>query len=196
MSVLASVSFPKVSLPETGNLQQWIRHLAAEGHIAVRNPALLEQEVPVVTQGAMTDASKRAKPSDDFSAFEMVEVQEAMAPPEGYISKKTAAERSVKTSSATTSSAGVELPEGVGSLTNWGNTMCTLPKVKDRKASYSELAADTDQSTIDYLTWVKNNASKSGKMQDFANYLAAINWRETIGSKIPGTNEVRTYKTA
>ena len=60
----------------------------------------------------------------------------------GFEGSMCSAEHSVNVSSPTSSSAGVELPDGVGSLINWGRTMCTPPKVKDRKASYSELAAD------------------------------------------------------
>ena len=80
-------------------MSTWTLRVAADGHIAVRNPALLEQEVPVTTHGAMTDASKRAKPSDAL-VLELVGLHEALAGPLRRVTPRT--------------------PEG--------RRMCTLPK--------------------------------------------------------------------
>lgn len=95
------------------------------------------------------------------------------------------------------------LPEGVVSLTQWGQTLLTLPKYAKLQLSYAQMvekaAVDLEKGDPDlhqYLSWVVNYTStKSLKTLDFAKYLQAIKWnvKTKTGPYFPGSQEVRRF---
>ena len=89
------------------------------------------------------------------------------------------------------------LPEGVESITEWGETWCDLPKVAAMKISYAGLVekAHIDQSMSDYLdrmlTFPKG---KSAKVDDLKAYLEAIQYVKPKTTKVFPGSDIRRLK--
>lgn len=162
-------------LHATGQLEQITRGSEASG-----------PPVPVLpTAGSMHDGSKRRLFDDEeykSAEFEVVEppskvsagkVEQAIIPPKSVQVEK-------KTSGA--------LPEGVTSVIEWGDTVCTLPKYKSGKYTYAAMisVAKTDDEIQDYLKWAKTAGMKSAKLDDLRAYMVAIGFDPvTDGAKPP-----------
>ena len=186
--LVVMASFPKVQIPKFGEIRPVLHHLASEGHIRILNPAILAEEEAPMASGSMSDASKRVKPSDELSAYEVVEHGPKGA---GYVTVESKGGKATPQTSAPV----IKLPEGICSVEMWGKTVCTLPKVKDRKLTYRELSEETEKATTEYLQWLLDNRSKGGKVQDFADYLRAIQWNSSNKlPSYPGTSEARQMK--
>ena len=176
-------------MPE--EVKEWISHLAAQGSLTVNDPQL-----PVVTRGSLTDASKRAKPDSDE------------VPPSSRPSSSTPTLTLTSGAYSTvaspvpwaTSPAEVPLPEGVSSLAEWGRTVCELPKYRAMNWTYSEMCKSSDPEVRDYLGWISDHAHKAGRVKDLSLYLKATNWNPSrrgttkTGMKIPGTSEARRLR--
>ena len=72
-----------------------------------------------------------------------------------------------------------ELPEGIKSIQHWGTTICTLPKVTHKRATYEALVRESegDNEIKSYLNWVMNSNMKSAKLEYLKGYLAASKYR-------------------
>ena len=70
------------------------------------------------------------------------------------------------------------LPVGIQSLTQWGKTVCELPKVTRLEKSYDELMeqARNDKEMASYLSWVYKSKITSKKADDLRAYLEARHW--------------------
>ena len=129
--------------------------------------------------GAMSDGSKRARPSSPAGPAGPPPPQPVRphggAPPPGALRGN---------SSMTTSSVGGgqpldhvvvathELPEGVSSLTHWGQTMINFGKMKSRQISYYDLAIDGSESEVNYKEWVMARVQTgSDQLKDLALFL-------------------------
>jgi hypothetical protein len=171
-------------MPEA--VKEWLSHLAAQGSITVNDPQL-----PITRGGTMSDASKRAKPDSE-------EARPKAVPTLSLSSGSYAA--TTPTTPWASSATEVVLPEGVSSLTEWGRTVCELPKYKAKHWSYSELAQNPDKEVQDYLAWICDHKHKAGRVADLANYLKASSWnvdrRGTYTVRIPGTSDRRRLKEA
>ena len=92
---------------------------------------------------------------------------------------------------------GVELPDGITSIPHWGKTICTLPKVAPKRATYEALVreAENNSETKSYLIWVMNNNMKSAKLDDLKGYLMASKYRPAGDGAINylGTNSIREF---
>ena len=90
----------------------------------------------------------------------------------------------------------VQLPAGVNSVTQWGNTLCVLPKVAALKLSYSELVlrAVEDKEVRSYLdNFVRKYQGTSARVKDLRLYLEAS---QGVGPVLyyEGSSEVRRFK--
>ena len=85
-----------------------------------------------------------------------------------------------------------ELPAGILSFQEWGDTVCELPAVKSLKKTYKELVAE--KSHHDYLLWVlKNGKNKGARCADLRSYLIMGKFASDVPAEIcyPGSTEVR-----
>ena len=92
----------------------------------------------------------------------------------------------------------VSLPAGIVSLSDWGSTVCPLPKVSKLGKTYDELVKDKGYQS--YLLWIQSHGKdRDGKFGEFAAYLAAISYAESVSaqhtsdenSSFPGSTERR-----
>lgn len=92
----------------------------------------------------------------------------------------------------------INLPAGIVSLSDWGSTVCRLPKVSKMGLTYEELVKDKGYQS--YLLWIQSHGkNKDGRFGDFAAYLAAICYAEGVSDKctsdasssFPGSTERR-----
>ena len=179
---MSSKTLP-ADIPKFGEIRPWLHRLAKEGLIVIKDVAILaEPAPPELSHGAMTDAPKRAKPDHAEWVFPS---QAACAAASGG---------DIKKDGYTARSLSPELPPGVTSLEQWGSTVCTLPKIKDRNLCYTEILASKENMILDYVTWIYNNRSKSAKAEDFAKYMDAVKWDKPSQPAIPGTKESRVFK--
>ena len=88
----------------------------------------------------------------------------------------------------------LNLPKGVPSLEKWGQTICSLPKVKEEAPTYLEIA--TLDKYGDYRQWIYNQgATKGARAADLRNYLMAGDFfSQESDVMIPGSNEVRRFR--
>ena len=91
----------------------------------------------------------------------------------------------------------ITLPQGVETITDWGRTICQLPKVEQLGLSYEELVQDRTTHGR-YLNWIyEHGSARGGRLQDFWSYLHAIRYNKmtsTTDCVYPGTSEVRKMK--
>ena len=90
----------------------------------------------------------------------------------------------------------VQLPTGVNSVTQWGNTLCVLPKVAALKLSYSELVlrAVEDKEVRSYLdNFVRKYQGTSARVKDLRLYLEASQGAGPV-LYYEGSSEVRRFK--
>ena len=135
-----------------------------------------------VQTGAMSDSSKRARPSSPTRpagppAPQPVRPQGGATPP--------GANRG-STPVATTGAGGGqpldrvvvathELPDGVSSLTHWGQTVINFGKMKSRQLSYYDLAVDDSETEVNYKEWIMARArTGSDQLKDLALFLRLL----------------------
>ena len=167
------------SLSEQGVLQEALRQI---------------QNMAPSGGSSMNDASKRH--GDDLSEqddFQLIREDE----------KSGGSDQHVQLSEDGVVIRGIKAPEGIDDIETWGRTICTLPKVEKRGASYRELLelAKTSTDMHNYLCWVRKNPQISSKVKDLSDYLKAAGDRMTdehsgipFSGYFPGTTEVRKLK--
>ena len=137
---MSSKTLP-ADIPKFGEIRPWLHRLAKEGLIEIKDVAILaEPAPPELSHGAMTDAPKRAKLDHAEWVFPS---QAACAAASGG---------DIKKDGYTAKSVSPELPPGVTSLEQWGSTVCTLPKIKDRNLCYTEILASKENMILDYMS--------------------------------------------
>lgn len=153
----------------------------------------LNVEDPGNRPGSMHDGCKRrmteacgSEGSVDDTSFSMVNFspQQAPVPPaSGY---------------KATEPTKVKLPPGVESVSHWGKTVCTLPKLADKKLTYEKLVkeAETSQEIKEYLLYCHNHSKQSAKMKDLKDYMIAVNYmpEKSVGAYYPGSTSVREFE--
>eukprot|EP00435_Cladocopium_sp_Y103_P055282 s943_g18.t1 len=181
MSGGAKHSSQPVTAEELRLVQDVLERMQAQGSSGVMPgsaalAALLCFEMAPVMAG-MTDASKRQRDDDLLSSMAESQFSEevgfadagfsvvsspvgkcAKSPQLPVVPKKPVFDEKI------------QLPEGITSLEEWGNTVCELQKVKSDNKTYHELTKDSEYSS--YLTWiVQHGKGKGAKCEDFRNYL-------------------------
>ena len=154
--------------------------------------------------GSMTDAAKRQR-EDNYSEAASSEWSHVQAT--SPRTSKSVGVLKVNDCHGPSAGQGVEpgdagedvsipLPNGISNISMWGRTKCTLPKVEKLGLTYEGLVtiAKTDREMASYVKWLKNRfgdkptesvekgqipKSKMTQGQDFARYLARINWQHT-----------------
>ena len=89
----------------------------------------------------------------------------------------------------------IQLPTGIPRLTEWGCTVCELPRVKGDSKTYHELATDPEYGS--YLNWiVQHGKGKGARCEDFRNYLIFGDFVKSDASSItfPGSSEIRKIR--
>lgn len=78
------------------------------------------------------------------------------------------------------------LPPGVGSMSQWGKTICNMPKVKAEAPSYAEIA--TLEKYAEYRFWVCKQSLhiKTGRCADLRAYLMAVGVEESSFQVVSG----------
>eukprot|EP00435_Cladocopium_sp_Y103_P071184 s61_g36.t3 len=86
------------------------------------------------------------------------------------------------------------LPEGIVSVEQWGKTICTLPKVQNRRLTYEAMVSKSsvDAELKSYLKWVMTSNMKSAKLDDLKGYLLKVKYEVYDAGAVmyPGSAEV------
>ena len=160
--------------------------------------------------GGMSDASKRriSHPDEDFITEAAIrhDVEEAMMEraiarfngDQSPIAPEATSFTVVSESSAWIPAEPMgQLPSDMDSLSEWGRTICELPKVKALKMSYAELlskAEDGDTAMANYLDWVRTYRGPSVRTIGFGKYLVAMDELSGPKTYFPGSHFVRRLK--
>eukprot|EP00435_Cladocopium_sp_Y103_P030061 s1739_g7.t1 len=149
-----------------------------------------------MTSGPMHDGSKRRCPSPPSELTDDADFEHISESPEADYSKQAPVVPSSK-GPIHEMLKKCGLPEGIKSISHWGKTICTLPKVAHRRVTYEALVKEskTDSETKSYLNWVVSSNMKSAKLDDLKGYLQAIKY-SSAGEGIvnyPGTNSIREF---
>eukprot|EP00435_Cladocopium_sp_Y103_P071131 s61_g36.t2 len=87
------------------------------------------------------------------------------------------------------------LPEGIVSVEQWGKTICTLPKVQNRRLTYEAMVSKSsvDAELKSYLKWVMTSNMKSAKLDDLKGYLLKVKYEVYDAGAVmyPGTGSIR-----
>ena len=129
--------------------------------------------------GSMHDGSKRRLCSNESArdhGFEMVNASSGPMPSSTTVhhamgmSEKH--QKPIPPGKASGKEKAVVLPNGISSLTEWGATICTLPKVKSQHLRYHEMLTMSHESKdmCSYLQWVRTSGISSAKVQDLKSY--------------------------
>ena len=133
------------------------------------------------SSGSMHDGSKRLRSLDeDWEAVEAMEAATSYQSPDAALVKDRMEKKPVDQMPIHPVSAGKKcvLPPGISSVSEWGQTLCTLPKYAASKLSYHEMVLD--ESKHGYLTWIlKHGKGRGGRFEDFSSYLEAIDFEKT-----------------
>ena len=155
--------------------------------------------------GSMHDGSKRRLCSNESArdhGFEMVNASSGPMPSSTTVhhamgmSEKH--QKPIPPGKASGKEQAVVLPNGISSLTEWGATICTLPKVKSQHLRYHEMLTMSHESKdmCSYLQWVRTSGISSAKVQDLKSYMEAMNFTPGPSSSsvtYPGTQIVREF---
>lgn len=155
--------------------------------------------------GSMHDGSKRRLCSNESArdhGFEMVNASSGPMPSSTTVhhamgmSEKH--QKPIPPGKASGKEKAVVLPNGISSLTEWGATICTLPKVKSQHLRYHEMLTMSHESKdmCSYLQWVRTSGISSAKVQDLKSYMEAMNFTPGPSSSnvtYPGTQIVREF---
>ena len=187
-------------------LRRAVRRAEAEGRAEEILAMIRTSFGPGPDRQGMTDAAKRLRP-EDFSDWELASEVPKASSPAGYndtASSVLGPHVPWRASMASTTGArgsGHNLPDGVSSLDRWGDTLCVLPKVASKKASYKDLVAEAyeDPEMMGYLTnFVMKHNGPSPKVRDLRQYLEAIHFPNRGGedpvSYLGNSSTVRIYK--
>ena len=188
--------------PVTDEVFALVRSLRASGQLEGIISAIDAQDAHDILQdemwAGMNDSCKRrmsASPIRTTHGFEMVE-------PTGSkqltLKQQPIAPKAQSASKGYGSQAMTQLPDGISSSEEWGRTICSLPKVKDRKLRYHELVqqSKSDTELSDYLVWIKKAGIRSNKVDDLRSYMSYIGHDpEYEARKItyPGSSKAREF---
>lgn len=162
------------------SLERLMGRLQAEGRTDEVLNVLEEAFGTLDRPQAMTDASKRRFDDSDFSDFELADFRCSQAP----------------VAPTTTPYQTTQFPDGVTSLAQWGQTLCTLPKVVGLKLSYAELVelSKSDREIFSYLNvFILSFTGNSAKVKDLQKYLVASGYKPPA-PYYEGSKEVRVFK--
>ena len=128
--------------------------------------------------GAMTDASKRQRSpgSQDHMDPEWQLAEAVEDQTQGRRSRTTVTAMAM----APLEPHARTLPPGITSVQHWGSTICELPKVKSRRATYEELvqASTREDDLKQYMTkFILKHNGPSPKVADFRKYLEYIDFK-------------------
>lgn len=91
-----------------------------------------------------------------------------------------------------------ELPTGVKTLYDWGDTVFTHGKFKDRDLTYAEVRMSSDPEAVSYVKWTLDHCGKNqGWSKDWYEYLKACEKDLSAVRQmplIPGSNLVRVVR--
>ena len=96
-----------------------------------------------------------------------------------------------------TSSPVPPLPPGIKSVEDWGKTVITFGRYKNKDMSYTDLLGSAEEKDKKYIMWIlSRSASAEGQHKDLCNYLEHRCAVDTYGSAsdvpiIPGTHKIR-----
>ena len=206
MSGASKPSDRPVTAEELQMVREVLARMQAQGSSGV-NPcssalaALSSFESSPMLAG-MTDASKRQRDDDLLSHLGEGPMSEEVGFSDaGFSVVSSPAEKCYKSPQMpvaprkTVPDEKIQLPTGIPSLTEWGCTVCELPRVKGDSKTYHELATDPEYSS--YINWiVQHGKGKGARCEDFRNYLIFGDFVKTGASSItfPGSSEIRKIR--
>ena len=155
---------------------------------------LERQSAPVeLSAGSMHDGSKRLRETEEWDAISYdASAEEFMDRLSG--SSLPDKQDPIVLPKDKSEVSKIPFPPGVPSLSDWGSTVCRLPRVNHLNASYEELTRMPDQQP--YLKWVaEHGMSRGGRFEDFALYLKASKLPVLSAEQcFPGTSVIRERK--
>ena len=181
-----------------------VRGLRASGQLENAIAAIDAQDAYDIHQdevwSGMNDSCKRrltSSPGHSTHGFELVEPSgsNSLTPKQQPVTPVTHSAPKVYGGKG---SEKTPLPEGIHSSDEWGRTLCTLPKVKDRKLRYWELVqkSQSDTELSDYLVWIKRAGIRSSKVDDLRGYMSHIGFDPEFEARkitYPGTSSAREF---
>ncbi|CAE7550350.1 unnamed protein product [Symbiodinium microadriaticum] len=89
------------------------------------------------------------------------------------------------------------LPDGVHTMSQWGDTLVDFGKLKGQGWSYDGVACNTSKEICGYRKWILDHVNQmSGPCRDLGNYLLRMQADGRLPgtpNMIPGTDSVRSY---
>lgn len=149
----ANVRALLLAVREEGNMSQLMHQLVNSPPVSAADTA----EFEFVSDGAMTDASKRRFTEDADATVGPPSKQTPVIPGEKKKSK---------------------FPEGIRDLTHWGSTVLTVSKFAKFRMTYLEIYQSTDKEKKEYVSWIQKQRDRDDftpQYQDFVNYVCAMN---------------------
>lgn len=153
--------------------------------------------------GGMSDAAKRHD-MDSGNRLESaskrvttVGGQQCSAHMPNYMSQGSVATPYPSTAKLGEDSKSPGLPEGVGSLHEWGRTVIQFGMFEKDNMSYEDLALSQEERKIQYVKWIlSRRPSAKGLLKDLCEYLTMLEAEKEIngGPIIPGTSQRRRMK--
>ena len=153
--------------------------------------------------GGMSDAAKRHD-MDSGNRLESaskrvttVGGQQCSAHMPNYMSQGSVATPYPSTAKLGEDSKSPGLPEGVGSLHEWGRTVIQFVMFEKDNMSYEDLALSQEERKIQYVKWIlSRRSSAKGLLKDLCEYLTMLEAEKEIngGPIIPGTSQRRRMK--
>lgn len=151
---------PQWTAADNAQLQELLQRVTG------RMPDIPDPEFIMVSHpGAMTDAPKRrAADVTEGAAMDMkpkIAPPVKSAPPTGLIpAAYSSREAPVAMTSPAENNQDVDLPEAILSLSDWGDTVFTNGKLKDRDLTYADVRLSPDAEAVSYVQWTLAHGAK------------------------------------
>jgi hypothetical protein len=199
-----SKAFRPVTADELSQVKNILERMHAQG-LSPGNTAMEALAVcssSSLLPSSMTDASKRQRDESDGKVHRgsilEAEISESefdvVSSPGASVAKDSQSPHVPKKMFANEE---IELPSGITSVAEWGETICELQRVKAENKTYVEIAKDPALSS--YVTWiVQHGKGKGARCEDFRNFLIYAKFAQgrSHGMTFPGSNEVRRFREA
>lgn len=170
--------------------QRQLQELLDRAQIAAEARAASTEGWSLMTEGSMSDASKRRLTEiplrEPFAGSYFCTAAPAPMPetvttgPQfGFTPRGTA----------------IHLPPGVESLDRWGQSLVDFGKYQSKGWTYAQMFASTDSQVKSYVKWCKSQVdAMEGFVRDLGLYFIAVEYTPGQHPVIPGTTQARRFR--
>lgn len=192
--------------------QRQLQELLDRAQIAAEARAASTEGWSLMTEGSMSDASKRRLTEiplrEPFAGAATMEAMvEPVLPPvdelpmtAGYVSTAAPAPMPETVTTGpqfgfTPRGTAIHLPPGVESLDRWGQSLVDFGKYQSKGWTYAQMFASTDSQVKSYVKWCKSQVdAMEGFVRDLGLYFIAVEYTPGQHPVIPGTTQARRFR--